>query len=200
MFVQIIQGSAKDAESLRKQFDRWDRDIKPGAQGFLGSTAGVTEDGQFFASARFESEDAARANSNRREQSEWWEETSQYLEGEATFTEYSDVTEYLRGGSDDAGFVQVIQARTDDPDRLREVDRQSDDLMRQHRPDVIGGLRAWHGDGGFTDVVYFTSEAEARAGESKELPAELQQSFEEWQRLMTDVTYFDLKEPRLVSP
>ena len=60
MFVQVIQGQVADAEQARAAFDQWARDLAPGATGWLGSTAGVTEDGRFIALARFESEEAAR--------------------------------------------------------------------------------------------------------------------------------------------
>ena len=34
------------------------------------------------------------------------------------------------------------------------------------RPDLLGGLVAWHGDGGsFTQTSYFTSESDARLAE-----------------------------------
>src|SRR3712207_2703358 len=103
MFVQVIEATAKDAAALRAQMDAWDREIKPGARGFLGSTAGVTEDGTFIAAARFESEEAARANSDRPEQTQWWEQTAQYIEGDATFYDCRDVDVSMGGGSDDAG-------------------------------------------------------------------------------------------------
>ncbi len=68
MFVQVIQGRAKDPAGLRKQFQAWDNELRPRATGFLGSTAGVSDDGEFIALARFESEEAARANSDSPEQ------------------------------------------------------------------------------------------------------------------------------------
>src|SRR3712207_6106901 len=64
MFVQVIEGQTNDAGALRSQFGKWDREVKAGATGFLGSTAGVSEDGTFVAMARFESEEAARTNSD----------------------------------------------------------------------------------------------------------------------------------------
>ncbi len=197
MFVQVIQGRAADAAGLRKQMERWDQDIKAGAEGFLGSTAGVAEDGTFIAAARFESEEAARRNSERPEQGQWWEETSKYIEGDATFYDCRDVDVFGGGGSDDAGFVQVIQAYTDDPARLRAGAAQAmnDPSMSEHRPDVIGGFTAWGPDNGFSDFIFFTSEAAAREGEKKEMPAEMKKGFEEYQSLLRDVKYIDLKEP-----
>ena len=199
MFVQVIQGRAKDAAGLRKQTERWDEEVKPGAKGFLGSTVGVTEDGQFFAAARFESEEAARANSDRPEQSRWWEETSQYLEG-PKFLDYTDVKMMRGGGSDDAGFVQAMQGRTKDLDRARQMDEEFEKLAPQLRPDLIGGFTCYKEDGSFTSVNYFTSEAEAREGEKKDPPAELQEDMQNWMDLFEDMSYTDLKDPWYSSP
>ena len=49
-------------------------------------------------------------------------------------------------------------------------------------------------------VMYFTSEAEAREGERKELPPELQAQMEEMNKLsIGEPEFFDLKQPILVS-
>ncbi len=80
MFVQVITAKVVDAESLSRQLDRWERELRPGAEGFLGSTSGITEEGRLFALARFESEEAAQHNSDRAEQSTWWAETEKTLE------------------------------------------------------------------------------------------------------------------------
>ena len=68
MFVQVIQGQLADAGKVEVALDRWIQELAPGSIGWLGTTAGVTEDGRFIELARFESEDAARRNSNRPEQ------------------------------------------------------------------------------------------------------------------------------------
>src|SRR6266545_2271406 len=65
MFVQVIRGQVSDADQVHAALDQWMRDLAPGATGWLGSTAGVTEDGRFIALVRFESADAARRNSDR---------------------------------------------------------------------------------------------------------------------------------------
>lgn len=167
MFAQIIQGRATDAAGLRKQMDRWAEDVKPKAEGYLGSTAGITEDGEFIAIARFESEDAARANSERPEQGAWWDETSQYI-SDPMFHDCTVVDVFGGGGSNDAGFVQVIQGKVKDVEASRALDAKMEAGMREVRPDVIGGVNAWHPDNGrFTTFIYFTSEAEARANEKE---------------------------------
>jgi|tagenome__1003787_1003787.scaffolds.fasta_scaffold20966056_5 hypothetical protein len=200
MFVQVIQGSVADADELRASLDRWNRDLGPGAVGWLGATSGVTADGRAIAMVRFESADAARANSERPEQHQWWMETSKLFAGDVTFHDSRQVYEFGAGGSDDAGFVQVIQGRVTDPDRALELMRQTEEPMRELRPDVIGGVIAVHGDDGFTQAVYFTSQEAAREGERKTAPPEAQKAMEEQMALMADLVYFDLTNPWLDSP
>ena len=43
----------------------------PGAEGYIGGTGGVTDGGRFIVIARFETEAAAQANSERAEQGAW---------------------------------------------------------------------------------------------------------------------------------
>jgi hypothetical protein len=201
MFIQIIQGQVSDKEELKASLDRWVEQISPGATGWLGSTGGVTDDGTFIALARFESEEAARRNSDRHEQHQWWMETSKLFSGDVTFHDCTESFTFGAGGSDDAGFVQVMQGRlTGDVKRLREMAERSDTTMSTFRPDVIGGITALHGDGGYTDCIYFTSEREARENEKKEMPPELAAEFEEMTSLVADVTYHDIKDPWLHSP
>ncbi len=197
MFVQVIQGRANDPTALRERFEQWDQQLKPGATGFLGSTAGVTADGAFIALVRFESEAAARANSERAEQDAWWRETSQYVD-EPMFHDCTLVDLINDGGSDDAGFVQVIQGKVTDLDKARELDRAMQDELGSLRPDLIGGVVAWHPrDGRFTNAMYFTSEAEAREKERETSDAP---EFEEYMRAYQAIsdgepTYLDLTDP-----
>jgi hypothetical protein len=201
MFVQVIQGQVSDAGQARAAFDRWDEELAPGATGWLGSTAGVTEDGRFVALARFESEEAARRNSNRPEQDQWWTETSKLFSGEATFRDSSDVTVDLTGEPDNAGFVQVIQGRGSDPDRARELMAQDSSEWAAFRPDIVGSVGVGHDGGAYTMALYFTSEEAAREGERKEPPPHLKAQMEEMGKLSIGMPeYFDLKQPWLYSP
>jgi hypothetical protein len=197
MFVQVMQGKVKDAAGLQKQFERWDQEIRPKAAGFLGSTAGVTPDGEFIAVARFESEEVARSNSDSAEQSAWWEETSQYVD-DVMFHDCTEVDLMQGGGSDDAGFVQIIQGKVTDVEKSRELDRKGADAMKDMRPDVIGGIVAWHPENGrFTNVIYFTSEAEARAKEKESNASpEFEAFMKEWQAISDgEPKFLDLPEP-----
>jgi len=202
VFVQVFQGQVTDAHQVRQTLDDWVERIAPGAEGWLGSTAGVTDDGMFVGVARFASAEAARHNSGRAQQGEWWSGLSKLFSGEAVFHDCSEVDTARGGGSDRAGFVQVIQGRTGDVARLRELSTVFEEQMSDLRPDVVGYLAAFHDgeEGAFTQIAYFTSEQEARAGESAELPPEAAGSMREEMDLMRDVRYFDLREPWLHSP
>lgn len=127
---------------------------------------------------------------------------SKLFTGEVEFHDCSEVELARGGGSDRAGFVQVIQGRTGDPARLRERSVVFDERLGDVRPDVLGFVAALHDgeDGAFTMVGYFTSEEEARAGERAELPAEAAEARREQMDLMQDVRYHDLREPWLHSP
>ena len=201
MFVQIIQGQVDDASAMQAAFDRWVSDLAGEAIGWLGSTSGVTDDGTFLTIARFESEEAARENSDRPEQGQWWSETSQLFRGEASFTESTEVDLDLMGDPDEASFVQVIRQRVTDPARVRELMKTDVEEFRDFRPDLLGTLMAVHDGGVTTTVAYFTSEEEARAGEQKEPPAGMMAAMQEVQELSVgEPEYFDLRSPWMASP
>jgi hypothetical protein len=202
MFAQVIQGKTSNPEAFDAAINQWLQDLASGATGWLGSTSGVTEDGRAIAVVRFETEEDARRNSNRPEQDQWWSETAKLYDGEATFRDSTDVTVDLQGDPDQAGFVQIMQGRSSDPERARRLMEQDDsDKFAEFRPDVLGSVAIGHEDGGYTMVIYFTSEAEAREGERKEPPPEIQAQMEEMNKLSVgEMEFFDLKQPVIVSP
>lgn len=201
MFIQVFQGQVTDPGKIRAALDRWLQELAPGASGWLGSTAGVTPDGMFIALARFESEEAARRNSDRPEQGEWWTETSQLFAGEVTFRDSVGVIVDVNGDPGDAGFVQVMQGRGTDPDRSRELMGEHPAEWQEFRPEIIGSVAVEHEGGAYTAALYFTSEAAAREGERKEPPPALKAEMEEMDALSIGVPeFFDLPEPWLHSP
>jgi hypothetical protein len=201
MFVQVIQGTVTDAGQVHRALERWQAELMPGAVGWLGSTAGVTADGRFVALARFDSEESARRNSDRPEQDAWWADTAKLFDGEVTFRDSNDVTLDLHGDPDRAGFVQVMQGHGSDPDRARELMSQNTDKWAEFRPDVLGSVAVTHEGGAWTMAMYFTSEAEAREGERKDPPPELQAEMEEIGKLMIgEPEYLDLPDPWVYSP
>ena len=175
--------------------------MAPGAEGWLGSTAGVTDDGLLVALARFESEEAARRNSDRPEQSAWWEELSAQFTDEPVFQDSTSVDVDTPGDPSRAGFVQVMQGRTSDPDRARELMADDPTDWQEFRPDILGTLNIGHDDGAWTMAIYFTSEEAAREGEQKEPPPEMQQMMKEMESLTVgEPTFHDLKEPWMHAP
>lgn len=200
MFVQVISARAADADKARAALDRWVRELAPGATGWLGSTAGVTEEGRFIALARFESEEAARRNSDRPEQGQWWSETSALLSGEAAFQDSRDVVIDVNGDPDTAGFVQVMRGRSSDPARARELMEENPVDWAALRPDIIGSVAVEHDGGAYTMVLYFTSEEAAREGERKEPPPDLKAQMEAMDALSVGETeFFDLRKPWIYS-
>ena len=201
MFVQIIEGPVSDADELRAAVDRWNEELAPGATGWLGSTSGVTDDGRAVAVVRFNSEEEARRNSDRPEQDQWWAQTSKIFTGEPTFRESTDVDVDTVGNPDEAGFVQIIKGRSSDPAKFRELMNQNPDVWRAYRPDILGTVGIGHEDGAYTAVMYFTSEAAAREGETKEAPPELKEDMETMAALeIGEPTFLDLRSPWMRSP
>lgn len=201
MFLQVISGKVGDRSGLTDSLDRWVADLGPGADGWLGTTWGLYGDNSIIALVRFESADAAKRNSDRPEQGEWWSTLASALDGEATFADYEDVIVMGPGGSDDAGFVQVMQGRVKDVERERAMTAEfASTPLDDFRPDIIGGFAAFGEDGTFVQAMYFTSEAEAREGEKKQMPAEMQEMMEQSQTNTVEITFIDLKEPAFASP
>lgn len=201
MFVQVIQGQVSDAARVRALMEKWMTEQSSGATGWLGSTSGVTEDGQFVALARFESEEAAQQNSDRPEQSAWWDEMAAQFTGEPVFHNSTAVDVETYGDPAQAGFVQVMQGRSSDPERARELMANDPTDWAEFRPDILGTVTANHEGGAWTMAIYFTSEAAAREGEQKPPPPEMQKTMEEMNALsIGEPVFFDLKDPWLHAP
>jgi len=131
VFVQVIQGRVSDAAAAHGQLEKWVKVLAPGAEGRLGGTAGVTQAGELVVLARFESEDAAQHNSDRPEQGTWREETSELFSGEPEFRDNT----------------QVMQGRTSDPERSRELMAAGPTDWSSFRPELLGTLVTAHEDG-----------------------------------------------------
>lgn len=201
MFVQVIQGKVSDVDRARARFDEWLTELSPGAVGWLGTTAGATEDGTLVVLARFESEEAAQQNGDRPEQTAWWEETSKVFADEPTFHNSTSVEVDTPGDPAQAGFVQVMQGRSSDPERARELMANDPTDWQAFRPEILGTVNVGHESGAWTMAIYFTSEEAAREGERKEPPPEMQEMMKEMDELtIGEPAFFDLKDPWLYSP
>jgi hypothetical protein len=201
VFIQIIQGKCTRQDELRSLSERWLREVAPGSVGWLGGTYGFTDDDMFVGVVRFESKEAAEANSRRPEQQAWWADMEHVFDGPVEFHDAEKVLTMLEGGSDRAGFVQVMRGKLDDADLVEKELAEMSRMMRQMRPDIIGGTLALEPDGTFTQTIAFTDETAAREGESQAMPTtdEVRHLMEDWDRVTHDITYLDLHHPWFAS-
>ena len=199
MFIRIIQGRATNPPGIRRDLGRWQRLLAADADGWLGSTTGITKDGWSVTVVCFASEAQARRNSDRPEQREWWRDASQHLARVAVH-DASKVHTYRDGGASEAGFVQVIQGHSDDLERMASLGRDQE-LLAQEAPHLLGMTVAEHADrpGDFTQVMYFTSEQDARRF-AQEPPAADKPVLKQLRSLMTTSRCFDLRDPQMLSP
>ena len=191
MFIQMIQGPCTRQDEAHQLLDEWRRDLAPGANGWLGGTYGFTDDNQLIAVVRFESREMAMANSDRPEQGEWAAKMAEIMDGPMEFHDCDDVTLLFDGGSDDAGFVQIIRGKVDDPSRLKAMLADTTQL-HEMRPEILGGTLAIEEDGSFVETVAFTSEDAARKGEQLEPPADVRRELD---YAMKGATFYDLHHP-----
>lgn len=200
MFIQMVQGGCAQQDDMRMLVDDWCKAMSE-RPGWLGGTYGFTDDGSFVGVVRYESAAACRELCSSDDAALWWACAETLFTGAPEIHQSEDVAIMLEGGSDDAGFVQVIQSRVKPENRARLLDlvQREEAELSKYRPDVIGGTIAIDEDGVVTETVAFTSESEARIGEKREMPAEVAQQFDEQMTLVEDVTYIDLHHPWFAS-
>lgn len=197
MFIQLIHGTTRYPEALHERLDLWDRELRPGAAGYLGSTGGCTDDGSFFLIARFRDKASAMRNSDRPEQGAWWRDTEKLFEGPAIFHDTEDVHLMTHGDLDAARFVQVMDGHVDDHDAAVAIEKEADGLLAEIRPDLLGALTAYYADDAFTEVAYFTSETAARKAEAGKLPSAAVELLDRRDRVMHVDRYMDIADPWL---
>ena len=201
MFIQIIQGRCTKQDEMHARFDTWLRDLAPSAPGWLGGTFGFTDDDMFVGVVRFDDKEQAMTNSGRPEQGQWWSETERLFDGPVEFHDAEKVLLMLQGGSDDAGFVQILEGKLDDPALIEAEMDEMTNMLQKERPEILGSTFAIEQDGTFTEAVYFTDEAKAREGEAKAMPnrEDVRHLMEDWRRSTHDVRYLDLHHPWFAS-
>ena len=195
MFIQVIQSRCSRREELEQLRESMEASGQRPSEGWLGTTFGFTDNDDFFGVVRFESREAAMANSARPETHEFSQKMAALMDGQVTFFDSDEVQTFLDGGSDDAKFVQIIRGKAD-PGLWQKLGDGSE--LRQVRPDVIGGTVAIKNDGSFVETVAFTDEESARKGESSsEGSAEMDETLQE---LMKGAEFYDLRQVWFSSP
>ena len=188
--VLLARGPVADPEALRRSWDEWHERVASGHSGWLGSTGGISSRDEWLAAVRYASEGAGRAAA-----------AAGFLP-DATAVEVTADVDLVEGNGSPAagGFVQFMRARVPDRSRLEAVEAAMGDRFAALRPDFLAGLRAWTGPEQLTVVDWFTSEADARAGEGVEIPPDLGALFGEWMSLLHDVEWYDVAQPWQVAP
>lgn len=196
MFIQMIQGECAKQDEMRGLVDEW-CGLMADQVGWLGGTYGWSDDGRFVGVARYESRDACTELGAMENGKAVWDRITGMIDG-VEIHESEDVMVLLDGGSDDAGFVQVMRGRVNNADALRQfaVDDEMTSMLHQARPEIIGATLAIEDDGTFTETVAFTDEASAREGETTHMPDAIVRRMEE---SMADVEFIDLHQPWFAS-
>jgi hypothetical protein len=199
VFIRIMRGRVVDGAGTRLDLVRWRQEMGGGSPGWQRLTAGVTDDGEAVAVLRFADEAAARRSTERPEHAAWQATVDRRLSGPATWYD-CPVVSVLKGGDDaEAGFVQVMHGRLVDPVRLAAMRAEVERTLRERAPHVLGVSVAEHADGvGFTEVTYFTSEREARAGE-RQMPVEMAVQLGTVRSYMERLEFSELRDPLVVS-
>ena len=154
-----------DSAAAFARLDTWRIDLAPTAPGWLGTTAGVTDEGELVALVRFASTADARASSDRVEQGMWWAKSATVFAGDVSFDNYENTTLFGDGGTDDAPVVEVllgrVRARRGHTDLAAELGARSLALGS----DVVGGVVGLHEDGRLALATYFRTDTATSAGE-----------------------------------
>ena len=140
MFIQVMQGKSSKRAEVRELGESGGRTRSEPVPGSWVATFGFTDDDDWFGVVRFESREAAMANSERPETGEFSAKMAALMDGPMEFHDSDDVIEFLDGGSDDAKFVQIIRGRSDDRGawktlhgRLRRAAGDATGHHRRHR-------------------------------------------------------------------
>jgi hypothetical protein len=192
----MVEGRCSRTDEMRGLVDDWCGSMAD-RPGWLGGTYGFTDDGRFVGVVRFDSQTACREYAGAPEAPMWWAGAEALFDEHCRIHESADVSMMLDGGSDSAGFVQVMCGRITDADKLRHMmDTEMTSMLHQARPEIIGATMAMEPDGTFVETVAFTSEDDARHGEQAEMPDEVRADL---QSAMADVEYLDLHQPWFAS-
>ena len=195
MFIQIIQGKCTRQDELRAMAERWRTSSgRAPTAGSAGPTASPTTTCSSGV-VRFESREAAMANSARPEQGAWAEQMMALMDGPVEFHDCDDVTLMMGGGSDDG------RLRPGDPRQGRRAGaaQGADDRHRDAARDAARRSSGRHWRSRPTARSPRPSPSRARRapaqGEQKEMPdmpAEVRETLE---TAMKGAQFYDLHHP-----
>ena len=199
MFLLVLSGRVADPVETRVRWEAWQREVAPRTPGWLGDTGGISESGEFVALVRFQTEGTAARAFTPRDDAAWWHDfAGLFVEG-ISIDGASEIDAFARGDFEDAGCVQFIRGQTSQVAEVRELNAAIQAKVREACPDIIADVVAWHGDGRFTEAVYFISEEEARRAE-KSRPSHLRELSDRWATRVSDERFVGAIDPMHASP
>ena len=199
MFLLTVEGRTGTPDALHEDVLNWPGEVGRSAVGWLGNTAGVSNDGDFVLLMRFESEEAAWITSDLPEQGRWWQTCAEHLDTKPAITGSTTVIGILDGGSDDAAAVRIRRGSAV-LNRYRRSLRQLETLPPAERAAVIGGIVAWHDGDRFTEALYLTSRDFAQVRQLGTSPTPLGRFIDGLEASILDAKVIELDEPWLISP
>ena len=196
MYIQTVQATCHQQDRMRRIVDDWSTEMAD-RDGWLGGTYGFTDDGRFVGVVRYESAAAREQLMQEPASRAGWEAALACCEGDLESHQSEDVMMMLDGGSDDAGFVQVMRGHIGDAKRVEHLaSDEMTSMLHQARPEIIGATMVIEPDGTFVETIAFTDEASARRGERQAMPDTVR---EDLQRAFADIEYADLHQPWFAS-
>ncbi|HEX2027267.1 MAG TPA: hypothetical protein VHF25_04640 [Nitriliruptorales bacterium] len=196
VFVRVVQGEVDDPDGARSTYQRWFDEVASGADGWLTSTGGTSDTDVFISVEQLASEQAARLNDIRPEQARWWEEMRRDFAQAPTVHDARVVATIGPDRPQQVGSVHVVQGSTPQlTDVMEKVAETAQRHIDEHHLDVIGGLIADHGDGEFTELIYYPSTEAARQEDSGELAEGGVTLVERLAGTVTDLRYLHLPDP-----
>ena len=198
MFVLVMTARVTDPAQVREHLDRWVAELAPGAQGWLGNTAGGTADGVLVLLARFASREACLLADARPEHKAWETGLVRLFAEPPVILESTSVDVYTPDDPSKAGFVQVVQGRSRDPEQVRRLFADARTGWKQLLPGMLGSVTLGHPDGGWTTAIYVAAEA---AGASPHPLPHLEELMEQVEHLsLSELVHLDLADPWLHAP
>jgi hypothetical protein len=193
VFIQMVEGACREQDDMRMLVEEWCGRMAD-EPGWLGGTYGFTDDDRFIGVGRYESAAAWKQCCAAADAGMWWAAAAEMFDSAPEIHQSEDVMMMLDGGSDAAGFVQVMRGKVGNPDKLRRImtDQDMTSMLHQARPEIIGATLLIEDDGSFTETISFTDEDSARKGEAMNMPAEVAADLQE---AMAEVNYYDLHNP-----
>lgn len=197
MFVRVIDAAVVSKALLRNAWDHLHDELAR-TDVWSASVGGVGSNGRFLATMCFTSPSGTDVLESDPLVARWWADLHLHLE-EPTVQDSTSADILIPGGSEAATFVQFIRGRSSDPERMSAINKAMQAEVQMHRPEILGSSIAWHAGGVFTETVYFTSEQEARLGESREFPGGIKGLFEELMQLVQEIAYIDVRSPWMTA-